>query len=125
MVADQPVAGGGEDQGPTPTELFVASLASCVAFYVGRFLRRHPEAGDEFAVECEFEMSDFPPARVAAIALRVVLAADLGETLRAAVLRAAEHCTVHNSLIEPPSVTIEVVPPVLRAEAEVLSTLRA
>ena len=26
------------DQAPTPTELFVAPLAACVAFYVGRYL---------------------------------------------------------------------------------------
>ena len=30
---DQPESDGGSDTGPTPTELFVASLASCVAFY--------------------------------------------------------------------------------------------
>jgi putative redox protein len=32
---------GGGDVGPTPTELFVAGLASCVAFYARRYLRRH------------------------------------------------------------------------------------
>ena len=32
LVIDQPVADGGTDAGPTPTELFVAGLASCVGF---------------------------------------------------------------------------------------------
>ncbi|MFJ1708407.1 OsmC family protein [Kitasatospora sp. NPDC088346] len=32
LVVDQPVEAGGQDTGPTPTELFAASLASCVAF---------------------------------------------------------------------------------------------
>jgi uncharacterized OsmC-like protein len=32
LLCDQPLADGGDDQGPTPTELFVGSLAACVAF---------------------------------------------------------------------------------------------
>ena len=38
VLVDQPADAGGEDSAPTPTELFVASLATCVAFYAGRYL---------------------------------------------------------------------------------------
>ncbi len=31
LMVDQPIQDGGEGTAPTPTELFVASLASCVA----------------------------------------------------------------------------------------------
>jgi LmbE family N-acetylglucosaminyl deacetylase len=41
VTVDQPTDVGGDDAGPTPTELFVAGLASCVAFYARRYLRRH------------------------------------------------------------------------------------
>jgi len=41
LVVDQPADAGGQDSAPTPTELFLASLATCVAFYAGRFLTRH------------------------------------------------------------------------------------
>src|SRR6266498_6065514 len=41
LTVDQPVEAGGANLGPTPTELFAASLAACVGFYAGRFLRRH------------------------------------------------------------------------------------
>jgi putative redox protein len=30
---DQPLAAGGTDEAPTPVELFVVSLATCVAYY--------------------------------------------------------------------------------------------
>jgi putative redox protein len=40
IAVDQPVTDGG-DTAPTPTELFVASLASCVAFYARRYLATH------------------------------------------------------------------------------------
>src|SRR6266496_433693 len=39
LTVDQPVEAGGANLGPTPTELFAASLAACVGFYAGRFLR--------------------------------------------------------------------------------------
>ena len=41
VLVDQPAYVGGEDSAPTPTELFVASLATCVGFYAGRYLTRH------------------------------------------------------------------------------------
>jgi uncharacterized OsmC-like protein len=47
---DQPVKDGGEDTAPTPTELLIASLASCVAFYVRRYLARHDLPTDGLAV---------------------------------------------------------------------------
>jgi hypothetical protein len=31
VIVDQPTDAGGQDTAPTPTELFVASLATCVA----------------------------------------------------------------------------------------------
>ena len=41
VTVDQPIADGGEDLAPNPTELFVAGLATCVGFYAERYLRRH------------------------------------------------------------------------------------
>src|SRR5674476_1366505 len=69
---DQPVKDGGEDTGPTPTELFIASLASCVAFYARRYLARHDLPTDGLAVEATFEMGS-RPARVAGIEVRLIV----------------------------------------------------
>ncbi|MGA5016447.1 OsmC family protein [Streptomyces griseoincarnatus] len=41
LRVDQPLEAGGTDTAPTPTELFAASLATCVAFHAGRYLHRH------------------------------------------------------------------------------------
>lgn len=107
LVTDQPISGGGEDAGPTPTELFVASLAACVGFYAERFLRRHaPDAG--LSVTCDFAMSTDRPSRVASVDLRIDVPGPLREDLREALLRAVDHCTVHNSLRTPPAVRMEI-----------------
>ena len=51
------VGDGGEDTGPTPTELFIASLAGCVAFYARRYLDRHDQPTEGLTVEAELAVS--------------------------------------------------------------------
>lgn len=106
LVVDQPVGAGGADLGPTPTELFVGSLAACVAFYVGSYLMRHRIPTTSFRVDCDFSMSNEAPSRVTAIRLDLVLPAELPDSRRDVVLRIAERCTVHNSIVHTPAVTI-------------------
>jgi len=108
LVVDQPADAGGQDSAPTPTELFVASLASCVAFYAGRFLTRHGYSRDGLAVSAGYEMASDRPARVSSVRLAVRVPADLPPERWAALRAVASHCTVHNSLASPPSVTIDL-----------------
>ncbi|MBP2054233.1 putative OsmC-like protein [Streptomyces griseochromogenes] len=65
-VTDQPVEAGGDDRGPTPVEALVMSLASCVAYYAGRFLERHQLDRERLRVMADFTMADDRPARNAA-----------------------------------------------------------
>lgn len=110
LVVDQLTEDGGEDAGPTPTELFVAGLASCVAFYAGRFLHRHRLPTEGLTVECSFAFAEDRPARVGKVAIAVHLPEGFPEERRAALLAVVEHCTVHNSLRQPPEVEIALEP---------------
>ena len=102
---DQPVKDGGDDTAPTPTELFIASLASCVAFYARRFLARHDLPTDGLAVEATFEMGS-KPARVAGIEVRIIVPEGVPAERLGALLAVATHCTVHNTLTTEPEVSI-------------------
>src|SRR6266496_5033684 len=108
LTVDQPVDAGGADLGPTPTELFVASLAACVGFYAGRFLRRHSLAAEGLRVDCQATMSGGRPARVESISLRLDGLPMLADRQRAALLAVVEHCTVHNSIRQAPEVEVEL-----------------
>jgi uncharacterized OsmC-like protein len=108
VLVDQPSGLGGGDTAPTPTELFVASLATCVAFYAGRYLTRHGYSREGLAVSAAFAMAADRPARVRTIRLTVHVPAGLPEGRRAALRAVASHCTVHNSLTDPPAVTIDL-----------------
>lgn len=106
LTVDQHVDAGGTDRAPTPTELFAASLAACVAVYAGRYLDRHGDNRAGLHVHADFDMATDRPARVAAI--RVTIHPPRGfPTERIPALTAvAGHCTVHNTLMNPPNVTI-------------------
>src|SRR5579863_5200867 len=103
LMVDQPRDAGGEDAGPTPTDLFVASLASCIAHYARRGLGSY---GGAPTVHCTWTMSETPPWRVATIAIHVQLPAATPDARVTAVRRAISHCTVHNSLLTRPTMSL-------------------
>jgi uncharacterized OsmC-like protein len=105
ISVDQPIEDGGDDTAPTPTELFIASLASCVAFYARRYLARHELPTEGLSAEATFEMGA-KPARVSRIEVRLILPSGVPAERREALLAVASHCTVHNSLTNPPDVRI-------------------
>ncbi len=107
VVVDQPVHDGGDDLGPTPTELFVAGLASCVAYYAERFLVRHDVEVAGLGVCCDWEMAGERPSRVGSVAIHVTLPPGFPDRLSARLHAVVEGCTVHNSLVKPPAVTID------------------
>jgi uncharacterized OsmC-like protein len=97
------------EAGPTPTELFVTSLAACVGHYAAAFLRRHELPYQGLRVDCDWVMRAAQPARVSRVALRVTPPGEVPEQLRVALQEAMEHCTVHESLRQPPAVTVGLV----------------
>lgn len=109
MLVDQPPESGGGDAAPTPVELFVASLATCVAFYAGRYLTRHGLDRDGLGVSVTYRMAAGRPARVADIRLSLRLPRGFPQARTQALLAVASHCTVHNSLTSPPAVTVDVL----------------
>ncbi|HEY7668161.1 MAG TPA: OsmC family protein [Actinomycetota bacterium] len=105
VMVDQPDTG---DAGPTPTELFVASLASCAAFYAERFLVRHGVDPDGLGLSCSYRMAEDRPARVSSIDLSMTLPPGFPPELERRLRAVVERCTVHNSIVAPPTVALEL-----------------
>jgi uncharacterized OsmC-like protein len=108
VLVDQPVRDGGQDTAATPTELLVAALASCVAFYAGRYLLRHGLDRAGLSVTADFTMADDRPARVGGVQLRIGVPGGITAQRRGALLAVASHCTVHNTLRQEPAISIEL-----------------
>lgn len=108
LLTDQPATAGGADAAMTPTELLIASLSSCVAFYAGRYLARHGLNRDGLRVTAAFTTATDRPARIGTVRLVIRPPGDLPPSRQAALLAVASHCTVHNTLRQAPDIAIEL-----------------
>lgn len=111
VLTDQPAIAGGMDTAMTPTELLISSLSSCVAFYAGRYLARHGLNRDGLHITATFAAATDRPARVAGVRLVIQVPGGIPPARRDALLAVASHCTVHNTLRQPPDITIELSQP--------------
>ena len=104
LTIDQP-GPDGDDEGPTPVEVFVAGLAACVGVLARRYLVRHglPVAG--LAVTARHETAE-RPSRVTAIRVALTPPPGLPPQRLRGLLAVASRCTVHNSLVVPPHVDV-------------------
>jgi putative redox protein len=106
LLSDEPVALGGEDEGPTPTELMVAGLAACAAEEGLRHLSQMGLPFESLQIEADFAW-DARTERVASVSLAVSLPSDLSEAQVQAVERAMLACPARKMLTEPPSIEYE------------------
>ena len=109
IVTDQPVEDGGQDAGVSPVELFVGSVASCVAYFVGRFCQRHAISQAGLRVEADWDMVE-NPHRVGHIRLSIHMSHPLTPEVTERLLKVAYGCTVHHSLTIAPRIGITVTP---------------
>jgi putative redox protein len=107
IVCDQPADNGGEDSGMTPPELLLASLGSCAAYYAVQYLktRNLAQTGVEVSVTAEKLKQ---PARLGNFRIHVVSPVSLTDDQQAALIRSVNQCLIHNTLLSPPEIAIEL-----------------
>jgi putative redox protein len=107
ILCDQPQDNGGEDAGMTPPEFLLASLGSCAAFYAVQYLktRNLAQAGVEVSVTAEKLKQ---PTRLGNFVVHVVCPVSLTVEQNEGLMRSVHHCLVHNTLLTPPEIKIEL-----------------
>ena len=108
IISDQPVENGGDDEGMTPPELLLASLGSCAAYYAVDYLSRNQlqMSGTRVKVTAEKVKAPF---RLDHFKVEVDVPGDLnGEQLKG-VEDAVHRCLIHNTLLHPPEIQVEIV----------------
>jgi len=107
ILCDQPPENGGHDEGMTPPELLLASLGSCAGFYAAQYLRKYKLATEGTRVRVTAEKFK-EPARIDNFRIEIETPLDLTDQHRAGVERAVHHCLIHNTLLHPPKIAIEI-----------------
>lgn len=107
IACDQPLDNGGQDSGMTPPELLLASLGSCAAYYAAEYLRTRnlAQAGVEVSVTAEKLLR---PARLGNFSIHVLCPVHLTPEQTEALIRSVQHCLVHNTLLSPPEIHIDL-----------------
>ncbi len=107
LLVDQPVQEGGNDEGSTPVEMFVASLGTCIGYFAVRFCQRHklPMAGLKVFMEWGYAEQ---PHRIGSMTARVGLPTRLDTAMRERLQKVLEGCTVHNSITHAPEISIQL-----------------
>ncbi|HLD35122.1 MAG TPA: OsmC family protein [Planctomycetota bacterium] len=108
IIVDQPKEGGGQDTGPTPPELFVASLGTCIGVYALWFCQKRKIPYEGMKVSIDWSKSTTPPARVDLIEAKIELPQGCPAEHKAHLIESVEKCMVHNSIIQAPEITITV-----------------
>ncbi len=97
VACDLPPTMGGSGRGPTPTDLFIASLGSCVATFVWFYCRRvHLEARG-MHVDVHYDQRT-APGRVVGLRVTIVLPNADVTLHRHALLGAAQHCPIGEAI---------------------------
>lgn len=96
LTADEPPGSGGDDKGPSPTELLAASLASCTAITIEMYASRKDwELG---AIEVDVNWPG-PIEGGKKLEVEIRVPAELTDEQRERLLAIAAHCPVHRLLV--------------------------
>ena len=105
VICDQPLESGGTDEGKTPPEFLLASLATCAAYYAAQYLQTRKLPAGDLKVKVSAEKA-LHPARLASFHIEVVTPR-LDDRNQAGILRAVKACLIHNTLLTGPSIEID------------------
>ena len=106
LTADEPLDFGGDDTGPSPYDLLLASLGACTAMTIRMYANRKKMALDHVAVRLEHKKihaedcadCETESGRVDLIEREVELVGDLSDEERGKLMEIADKCPVHRTL---------------------------
>ena len=106
LPADEPVAAGGTDTGPSPYDILCAALGTCTSMTISLYARRkqwplrsvavhlrHSKIHASDCADCETKVG-----RLDRIEREIVLTGELSDEQRAQLMVIADKCPVHRTL---------------------------
>jgi ribosomal protein S12 methylthiotransferase accessory factor len=98
IKTDQPDTSGGEGSAPSPFDLFIASIGTCVGYYVLTFCKARGIQTENSSVILKPQWNN-ETKMMSKIIIDIVLPANFPPKYSDAVLSAANHCTVKKYVV--------------------------
>ena len=106
FYADEPADAGGDDAGPTPYDLLLASVGACTSMTLLMYARRKAWPLEDVEVRLSHHRDyardcadcETTPVQIDQIERRITLKGDLDQSQRERLLEIAEKCPVHRTL---------------------------
>jgi putative redox protein len=107
VICDQPLVQDGGDAGMTPPEFLLGSLASCAGYYAAKYLQAHGLSAEGLSVRV-FAEKAAAPARLSSFRVMISAPETADPKYQAGLLRAASHCLIHNTLVNPSQIHVSL-----------------
>jgi len=108
MIVDLPPDMKGNDEGPTPPQYFLTSLASCVGVYVAGFCKNSGIDSTGMRITITADKLEHP-ARLGEMKIGITLPnAEVGKR-KEALLSVARKCLIHATIESHPSITVDLL----------------
>ena len=108
LTTDQPEKSGGDGSGPSPFELFTASIATCAGYFALKFCRTRDLETAGMRLKMSYEW-DKEQKRYPIMAVELELPERFPEKYRGAIIKAMNQCVVKQHIQQPPEFEIRVI----------------
>jgi ribosomal protein S12 methylthiotransferase accessory factor len=105
VATDQPKEEGGDNSAPEPFDLFLSSIGTCAGVYIVYFCESREIPTDGIRLTLDFDR-DEKTHLMKQISMQIHLPAEFPEKYKKAVVRAAQMCTVKQTLANPPEIVV-------------------
>jgi len=125
LMADEPIAAGGDDSGPGPYDYLLAALGGCTSMTMRLYAERKGISVERFSVRLSHRKvyaedcadCETKEGRIDEISREISIEGDVPETARARLMEIADKCPVHQTLAHEIKIRSRFVAPVPRSDA--------
>jgi len=107
LRSDMSLDDGGQDAGPSPTELLVCALGACLGMAVARYCQTIECPAGNIELYLTYQLAD-RPKRIESIVVDMELPEGFPPERLPAVQRVVNSCPVHGTLTHPPKIDLEI-----------------
>jgi len=107
IISDQPTEEDGQDTGMTPVEMFISSIGCCMGVYAKMFCDRHKILLEGMNITLEWNVMK-KPSRVGELQVKILFKNNIDLDLQQGIIRMVKHCTVHNTINNPPEIDVSI-----------------